>query len=131
MRDELITYIKGLNLGRCTLSEEYPRNESAQELYLKNQRKIYVDAEQYTEEPLINTLGSLSIHSKTVSVTVYFSVDGKTVPNNYEALIDLLRAGKDIAPATQGFQTRQVNVETSYEQDLLVTEIEFQYTNVN
>jgi hypothetical protein len=128
MRTELIAYIKGLNLGRFTLSEEYPRNESGQDLYLKNQRKIYVDAEQYTEEPLINTLGSLSIHSKTTSVTVYFSVDGKTVPNNYDEIVLQLRAGKDIG---SGFRLRTAAVSTSYVQDLLITEIEYQYTNVN
>ena len=130
MRTEIVNYIKGLNLGRFSLSEEYPRNESNQPLYTKNQRTLYVDAEAYTEEPLIQTLDSLKIHARTNSVTVYFSVDGKRVPNNYDDLVTLLRAGKDLGD-TLGFQTSSVAVSTEYDQDLLITEIEYNFTNVN
>lgn len=130
MRDTLIAYIKGINLYTFTVSEEYPRNESGTALYLKNQKTIYVDGENYEQEPLIQTLNSLQVHSSTVSVTIYFSVDGKRVPNNYQRLVDLLLMGKNLGHELN-YHSTTVNLSTSYEQDLLITEIEYNFTNVN
>jgi len=129
MRSELIAYFKTLNLGTFSLSEELPRQESGVPLYLKNLKRIYVDKTVFNEEPLVDTLNGVDIHNKIQSVTVYIAVDSKTLPNNYDAVIERLRAGKDIN-TTQGFTRRECIVDTSYEADNLVTELEFRYTKL-
>lgn len=129
MRSELIAYFKTLNLGTFSLTEELPRLESGVPLYLKNLKRIYVDKTVFNEEPLIDTLNGVDIHNKIQSVTVYIAVDSKTLPNNYDAVIERLRAGKDINN-TQGFTRRECIVDTSYEADNLVTELEFRYTKL-
>lgn len=130
MRDTIVDYIKGLNLGTFSFSEEYPRSESNQPLYIKNQKMLYADTENYNEEALVQTLNNLQIMQQTTSVTVYFSVDGKRVPNNYVGLVNLLRAGRDLGD-TLGYHISTAEVETDYVQDLLVTEITYNFTNVN
>jgi|SRR6056300_1735790 biopolymer transport protein ExbD len=129
MRSELIAYFKTINLGTFSLSEELPRAESGTPLYLKNPKRIYVDKTVFNEEPLIDTLNGVDIHNKIQSVTVYFAADAKTLPNNYDAVVELMRAGKDINN-TQGFTRRECTVDTSYEADNLVTELEFRYTKI-
>lgn len=129
MRQEVLEYIKGLNLGSYTVSDEVPRVESGTPLYLKNSKRIYVDVNQYAETPLISTLGGLDIHTYTTSVTVYFSNDAKLLPNNYDSLVGQLIFAKDIN-VTQGYNSREATVSTSVENDLLVTQIDYSYTKI-
>lgn len=129
MRQEVLEYIKGLNLGSYTVSDEVPRVESGTPLYLKNPKRIYADVNQYSETPLISTLGGLDIHAYATSVTVYFSNDAKLLPNNYDSLVGQLIFAKDINN-TAGYNSREATVSTSVENDLLVTQIEFTYTRI-
>lgn len=129
MRQEVLDYIKRLNLGSYTVSEEVPRVESSTPLYLKNPKRIYVDVNQYSENPLISTLSGLDIHTYTTSVTVYFSNDAKLLPNNYDSLVGQLIFAKDLNQ-NEGYNSREAVVTTSIENDLLVTQIELTYTRI-
>jgi hypothetical protein len=129
MRQTVLDYIKGLNLGSYTVSEEIPRVESGTPLYLRNPKKIYVDANSYSDTPFITTFGNLNIHSYATSVTVTFSNDAKTVPNNYDSLVGNLIFAKDITPEA-GYNSREAIVTTTIENDLLVTQIELTYTKI-
>ena len=127
MRTDLIDYLQTLNLGTFIVSTELPFSESGTALYIKNLKKIYVDVDQYEVEPVIRTLGSVMITRDTIAVRVYFANDAKSIPPNYDEVVSQIRTAKDILPTTGGFTGREVDVETSFEADKLVTEIELRF----
>ena len=130
MRQEVLDYINGLALGGYLLSQEVPWSDNATPLYIKNLKKIYVDKIEYLTEPLIATLGTLSINQQTQSIRIYFANDAKTVPSNYDALVLDLIAAKNIAIA-DGTNRREADVVVSYENDVMVTEIEIRFTKLS
>jgi hypothetical protein len=129
MREQVIDYIRGLNLGSYTVSEEVPRDESGTPLYIRNPKRIYVDVNQFNETPLITTLSGFNLHSFTTSVSVIFSTDAKKLPQNYTSLVGELILAKDINN-TEGYNSREAVVTTVTENDLLVTQIEYSYTKI-
>jgi|TARA_R110000868_G_scaffold130300_1_gene339933 hypothetical protein len=129
MRNEVLDYIKGLNLGSYTVSEEIPRVESGIPLYLRNPKKIYIDSANYDEQPLIQTFSGFDLHSYTTLLTVIFSNDAKQLPNNYDTLVGQLISAKDLV-SSEGFNSREATVTTNIESDLLVTQIEYSYTKL-
>jgi hypothetical protein len=130
MRQEVLDYINSLALGGYLLSEESPWRDNTIPLYIKNLKKIYVDNIEYLSEPLIATLGTLSINQQTQSTRIYFANDAKTVPSNYDTLVQDLIAAKNIDLA-DGTNRREADVRVSYENDVMVTEIEIRFTKLS
>jgi hypothetical protein len=130
MRQEVLDYINGLALGGYLLSEESPWRDNTIPLYIKNLKKIYVDNIEYLSEPLIATLGTLSINQQTQSTRIYFANDAKTVPSNYDTLVQDLILAKNIDLA-DGTNRREADVRVSYENDVMVTEIEIRFTKLS
>lgn len=130
MRQEIIDYINSLALGGFLLSTEYPFEESGTPLYLKNLKKIYVDMPEKANESLITTLNGLSINTQLSTVRIYFSCDAKTLPSNYETLVDELIAGKDIT-TIEGIFRREAETSTEISTDILVTTIEIRFTKIS
>lgn len=130
MRQQLIDYINTLNLGGFYLTEELPWEADGSPLYLKNLKKIYVDNVQYADEPFVTTLDGLTISNQSRVIRIYFASDAKQVPPDYDDLISDLRGAKDVT-LTDGAQRRQVNVATSFTNDLLVTEMVYTFTNLS
>lgn len=129
MREDILNYIKTLSLGSFTVSDELPREEAGLMMYIKNPKRIYVEREQYSEEPLIQTLDGLDIHSEATTVSIYFTADAKTIPANYETLIQSLRLGKNVN-TTAGYNNRVVEVQSDYINDLLVTQIDYTFSKL-
>ena len=129
MREEVLDYIKGLNLGSYSTSEDLPRDESGTPLYIKNPKRIYVEADSYNEVPLIVTFSGNGITSYTTSVSVIFSSDAKRLPNNYDELVGQLIGAKNIQ-TEEGYNSREAVVTTGTEADLLITQIEYSYTKI-
>lgn len=129
MRQELIDYFGGLNLGSFTLSQELPWISSDNPLYLKNLKKIYVDREQTSVEILIPTLNGLDVSAETTSVRVFFATDAKALSPDYNDVVSDLKTGKN-ADTITGVNRRDCLVSTSFEADLLVTEMEFRFTTI-
>jgi len=129
MRTEISDKIKTLGLSGYGIANEFPFDENEQGLYLKNPKTIYVDSTQSTDEPLVLTLDGNNVNSSTTSVTVYFSVDAKNVPANYTATIDSLRNIKDTV-SFDGSVNRNCSVSTTYENDLLVSELEYTFNRI-
>jgi hypothetical protein len=129
MRQELIDYIGTQNLGGFILSQELPFSSSGTPLYIKNAKRIYVDRTQYSNEPILTTLDGLQIDSEISSVRVYFSADAKQLPPNYDTVINSLRAGKDISTIT-GVSRRECVISTTFEEDAIVTELEYRFTTL-
>ena len=130
MRQEVLDYINSLALGGYLLSEESPWRDNTIPLYIKNLKKIYVDNVEYLSEPLIATLGTLSINQQTQSTRIYFANDAKTVPSNYDTLVQDLILAKNIDLA-DGTNRREADVRVSYENDVMVTEIEIRFTKLS
>jgi hypothetical protein len=130
MRQEVLDYINSLALGGYLLTEESPWRDNAIPLYIKNLKKIYVDNVEYLSEPLIATLGTLSINQQTRTIRIYFANDAKTLPSNYDTLVEDLITVKDINLA-DGTNRREADVRVSYENDVMVTEIEIRFTKIS
>jgi len=126
MRQSVIDYLQGLNLGSFTIANEVPWTETGTELYLKNLRKIYVDVDAFTTEPVITTFTGLNLNNETTVVRVYFANDAKQLPSNYDDVVAQVKAAKDVE-STAGYTRREADVSTSYNSDRLVTEIELRY----
>jgi len=122
MRQELLDYINALALGGYLLTEELPWSDNEVPLYIKNLKKIYVDNTEYVNQPIIQTLGSLTINNEEMVSTIYFANDAKTLPANYDELVSDLKAAKDID--IDGVRTREAEVTVTYENDVMITEIE-------
>lgn len=130
MRTDVIDYIQTLNLGTFIVSSELPFSESGVPLYIKNLKKIYVDVDQITVEPIITTLSGINITRDTTAVTVRFANDAKSIPPNYDEVVSNLRSAKDILATTGGFTGREAVVSTEFQADRLITEIELRFIKI-
>lgn len=130
MREEVLQAIKKLGLPGLGVSNEFPYSEGGIELYLKNPKQIYVDREQVSQAPLFQTLnGGCNVNNSTTVVTVFFAVDAKNKPASYDASIEKLKAIKDVV-SFPGSTSRIVSVSTDYAGDLLVSELEYEFTKI-
>lgn len=129
MRADVLAYLKTINLGTFTLSDELPRDESGTPLYLKNPKKIYVEATQHEQTTLLRTMNGANINSNQETVEVIFSADAKQLPANYDDLTNLIRAAEDIKPEA-GFNDRNSDVSTEIVNDILVTSVALTYTKI-
>jgi hypothetical protein len=129
MRKTVLDYIKTLNLSGYRVDDSLPRLESGEPLYLKNPRRIYVDQTQTDIQPLITVFGGHSISSEVTQISVFFSNDAKVLSANYNELVQQIESARNIAPE-MGFNSRESSVNTSYENDMLITEVELTYTKL-
>lgn len=129
MRDEIISFIQSQNLGGYLVAQELPWTSNGMSLFIKNPKRIYVDRTEYTLEPLVETLDGVKIANEVASVKVYFSNDAKLLPSNYDALISTLKTAKNINTTT-GYRARECVVTSRFEEDLLISELEYRFTKL-
>lgn len=129
MRTELVNYFKSLKLKNFSVVDELPFSNSATVMYLKNPKKIYTDLKQATSENIIPVLGNHGVFAETHIVRVFFSTDAKTLPSDYETVVDQLKAGIDVTTSVNYYR-REVDSSTSFTGDLMVTELEFRFTKL-
>jgi hypothetical protein len=129
MRTEIIEYFKGLKLRNFGVSEELPFSNSDRSMYLKNAKKIYTSLPNKTVEPLLEVLGNHGVFQEVNVVNVFFTTDAKNLPSDYETVVDQLRNGRNVNTEDNFFR-REVDVNTSFEGDLMVTELEFRFTKL-
>ena len=129
MRQEILNYINGLSLGTFSVSSELPYDASGVALYLSNPKKIYVDNEQATTEPLVSALDGPVIDNEVTSVSIYFTADAKQLPANYNTLVSDLKKAKNITTVT-GIHRREMDALTEYQNDLIVNTLEIRFNKV-
>lgn len=129
MREEILDFLQSQNLGTFIVSREQPWSENGTPMYLKNLKKVYATQESTANEPLFLTLDALDIPSEVTTVTVYLACDSKQVPATLNDAVQVIKTAKNITTVT-GVNRRQCDVSTSYENDVLVTEIAFQFTKL-
>lgn len=128
MRTEILDYLKDQKFKNFNISDELPFSNSGTALYLKNLKRIYVDLEQTSSEPFIQTFGT-GVDSEVHTVRLYFTTDAKQLPSDYSTVVSAIKAGKGITTDMQFFRREVVN-STSYENDVMVTEFEFRFTKL-
>lgn len=129
MRQEILNYINGLSLGTFSVSNELPYDASGVALYLSNPKKIYVDNEQTTTEPLVSALDGPVIDNEVTSVSIYFTTDAKQLPANYNTLVSDLKKAKNITTVS-GIHRREMDALTDYQNDLIVNTLEIRFNKV-
>lgn len=130
MRQDVLDYVSGLNLGGFVLSQELPWEESGTALYLKNLKKVYIDATEIQNEPLIQTLSGLNINNEISIVRIYFSCDAKQLPANYDDVVSDLVTAKNIQTDV-GYTNRQAGVTTEIVNDIISTTVELRFTKLS
>jgi hypothetical protein len=129
MRDEILNYLRSQNLGVITVTQELPWSENGQELYLKNLKKVYVDRDNVEVVPLVATLDAVKISTEVTTVSVYLGCDAKVLPPNLDQAIAVMRLAKDIT-TIDGVNRRDCDVTTSFEGDVLLTQLDFRFTKL-
>jgi hypothetical protein len=93
MRDEILTYLEANVLDGFTITRELPWNESGDTpLYMKNFKVVYANLPEVFQEELYDTLHSTAVVDETETVFVYVANDAKTLPTNYEGMVDVIKA---------------------------------------
>lgn len=129
MRQEILNYINGLSLGTFSVANELPYDASGTALYLSNPKKIYVDVENTTTEPLVSALDGPIIDNEETSVSIYFTTDAKQLPANYNTLVSDLKKAKNITTVT-GIHRRELDATTDFNGDLVVNSMEIRFNKV-
>jgi hypothetical protein len=129
IRDDLLSYLTSNSLGSFGLSVELPFSNSGIPLYQKNPKKVYVDNDQVTVEPALETMAK-TYYTTTTVVTVYFTCDAKQTASDYAAAVSLI--SNFIKDAQfNSYTSVGSDAQTEYLNDLMVTKIELSFTKFN
>lgn len=126
MRSEILTYVQSLNLGTVTVSTELPWTDNDVPLYLKNLKKIYVDIDNVTAEPIVQALNGFTLSNEVTTIRLYFACDAKVLIPNYSDIVTELKTVRNV-PTITAVQRRECDVTTTMENDVLVTEFEYRF----
>lgn len=126
MRSVIYNYIRALGLKSVLISNELPYQTNSQDLYLKNKKTIYVDAAQTQQAPAIDTLNGSGAVDETTTVSVYFVNDAKKVLSDYDTTVTQLK-GARTAVGTEGYIQKLCQVNVTYDEDAMVTQLEFSF----
>lgn len=129
MREQIIEYLKRQNLGGLALTTDLPFSDSGTSLYLQNFKTVYVDITQTELEPIIQTLGAHTISNEVLTTSCFFTVDAKLQLPQYSEIVNTIKLAKD-AVDIGGVSARDATSSTSYETDLLVTQIDITLTKL-
>jgi len=129
MRTNIFNYINNLNLGSFKLSSKLPWDDNGQGLYHHNKKHIYVDQDQTSQNSLINTFAGPTVVEEETLVTVYFVNDAKQIPTEYDSLVASIKQAVGV-DATGPWISRSVNIDKTYEQDSVLTKLEFSFKKI-
>lgn len=129
MRTELLTYLTANLTGSIKTSQELPWSEGNDALYLKNARRVYLDEPNTEQSEFLPTLGSLAINARVTTVRWYLSVDAKARNTDLDSALTTLGSAKDITTISGVFQ-RQFDYTTTIENDRIIYEGEYRFTNL-
>jgi len=129
IRDDLLSYLTSNSLGSFGLSVELPFSNSGIPLYQKNPKKVYVDNDQVTVEPALETMAKTYYRTITI-VPVYFTSDAKQAASDYASVVSIVSNFIKGALFTSYTSTSSA-LTTEFLNDLLVTKIELSFTKFN
>ena len=131
MRSTLLTFLGTAITGTdFSVTQELPYEADGAPLFLKNLKKVYVDQDQTSQDPLLDVLNSSGqVVAESVTNTVTVVVDAKILPSGYATLVDQIKSAR-LDPAITGFQQKSTDVSTEFNADRLVTEFVFNFTKL-
>lgn len=129
MRDQILAGLGDLALGTFTVSSERPWDSSGTPLYLKNRKVFYVGEPDRTDDHIFKTLDSRGVVNRTTTLSVFVSCDAKSPPSNYADLVSAVQELR-LLTTIAGTQTRECDVITTFDADILITEFEFRFTEI-
>ena len=129
MRTELLTYLTANLTGTIRTSQELPWLEGNDALYLKNARRVYLDEPNTEQDEFLPTLGNLAINTRVTTIRWFLSMDAKNRNADLDNAITTLGSAKDITTIT-GVWQRQFDYTTTIENDRIIYECEYRFTNL-
>lgn len=130
MRDLFLSLVQDTDIGRFSVAQELPYDVDGIALYVKNARRIYVSMPTTTQEELYYTLDNMNIAIETTEITLYFTVEAKTVAGYDDAITNLKTIRDHADLKSMGYARRRVNVTSRYESNLLITELTYQFSKI-
>jgi len=130
MREQVLAQVRSLAPTGYKISKELPYDESGTALYLKNPKTIYVDVTNIDNDTFLSTLDGSNFSNQITSVRLYFTIDAKNIPADYDTLVTNLRAIKESLNIS-GAINRESFVSTDYQGDVLISELEYRLTRLN
>lgn len=130
MRELFLDELQGTDTGVFSVSRELPSTVDGTLLYVKNPRRIYVDLPQTSTETLITTLDNIHIRQETTQITIFFSVEAKIVAGYDDAVQNLQLLSGSSVFKQEGYVRNQCQVSTSYLDNLLITELTYEFTKL-
>jgi hypothetical protein len=129
MRSEILTYLQGADLGTIKVSSEFPYSNSGLELYYKNPKYVYVGEENKEIKTIVATMDGLNIDEQVDSLFVYLATDAKSIPSDYDKALEAIRNARYL-PISLDYINTQSIVKTQYNNDLMLTEVEFVFSKI-
>lgn len=126
----LIVLTQALSNTGIGISSELPWSSGPEPLYMKNMKRVYVDAEESINTPLIQVLGSSpDIMSRETRIQCFLAVDAKNQPSGLSSAITAMKNARDTAMITNTFD-RYFDYTKEYQGDVLVYTFEYRFIKV-
>ena len=129
MRNLIIQHLQTKDLGAYKLSERLPWTEDNSQLYEINPKVIYVDEAQIDEETIVEILNGSDVVRKITEINLYVVNDAKTLPQDYDAVKNILLDAKNTTLITDAYE-REVDVSTSFNDDAIVTNVLYRFAQI-
>ena len=129
MRAELITAIRAFpkaTLGTFTVSDSLPWSSDGTPLAIKNLKVIYSDQEQRDVAPIVDTLDGAGFATETITTTVSFASDAKTLPANHASLIAAMESLR-LEFGNASWRQKRVTTTAELASDLLIMQFDFEF----
>ena len=125
MRAEVLAYCQANPVPGYAVASELPWDSNGEPLYVKNYKRIYVDQDQVSQEPLIDVLNGPGVVNQTTTVRAYITTDAKNVPSNLNNLINTISSARFVSLA--GATQRSTQVTTELDGDAQIVSFEFSW----
>jgi len=128
MRTEILNFVTAIDpntLDTFVVSTKLPWLDNGSPLYHHNKKHIYVDTENSSQQPVFDGMNGSGSVQETITVKVYFVIDAKQLPSNYDSLVDAIKDARLVTVA--GVIQRLCQVSNQYIADQLLTEFEFSF----
>lgn len=126
MRSIIFNFIKDLRLKSVTLTEHLPWEDNGAPLYHHNKKHIYVDVAQHQQQAMLDAFNGQGTIDEITTVSVYFVNDAKKIPPDYDSVVEQIK-GARTATGTEGYIQKLCQVSTSYNNDAIITHLEFSF----
>lgn len=126
MRTQLLAYLTTNLTGTIKPSQELPWEEGGNPLYLKNQRRVYLDEPYVEQDELVATLDDTDINQNITHVRGYLSVDAKNRNADLDSALATLANAKSITTISDAFR-REFDYTSSIQDDRVVYELDYRF----